>query len=199
MRAAVVRRGNRQTGCRLDQLDLFRFGVRLRPVNRSGSVLRRRVDREELHRLVVRVDHVVLRARGHAHDAALVDLLAAAFEHRLALALDDVDQLVDLVHLGADLLTGLEAHEHELAVFAGEQHLAKPLVVLGLFLELCDVRMDHRDLLSGSRGSLPERRVAAEQARAVAARDVPIEAAADRPWQGEQAAGARHRAVGERP
>src|SRR5579859_7761603 len=88
----------------LDLALLGGFSVRLGAVDGARRVLGRRVRREELHGLVVSVDHVVPDAGWHHDDHALLELLAGPVEHDLSLTLDHVQDLVDPVHLGADLL-----------------------------------------------------------------------------------------------
>src|SRR5206468_5571082 len=98
---------------------------------------------EELQRLAVGADHVVLHAGRDAYHSALLDLLRLAIEHRPPFAVDDIDQLIHLVDLGADLLARLQAHDDKLHVLAREQHLPEVGVVLRVGLQLADIGIAH--------------------------------------------------------
>jgi hypothetical protein len=74
-----------------------------------------------------------------------VHLAGLGVQLGVALAVDEVEKLVDLVRLLADVVAGLHAHQHDLAVLVRQDDAPEVGVVLRLFGDV---------LVDGGHGSL---------------------------------------------
>jgi hypothetical protein len=103
---------------------LFRlFGLSLCRMHGSVAVLRRGIESIESQWLAACVDDVVASARGHKDSIAILDFRRLAIDPNFAVSLFQAEELIAVgVHFLADLLTGLQGHEHKLKVLAGVQN-----------------------------------------------------------------------------
>src|ERR1700694_271562 len=95
-------------------LGLSGKGIGLRVVHRTGWMLGWRVDGEELERFLFRVADVVPRPGRNGNRIALLKGLPPTVEEGFALAIDRVEDLVDLVDLLTDFFAGRQRHDHQL-------------------------------------------------------------------------------------
>src|SRR5512132_3823337 len=112
-------------------------------------MLGRRVRGYQPKRLRARVYEVVQRPGGNEHHVARACAAGPAVQHRLALALDEKEDLVTLVRLLADVFTGLDRHHDNLGVLARHDGLAEVVVLsreLGVVLD----RVPSGKLMAGS-------------------------------------------------
>src|SRR5689334_16854437 len=70
---------------------------------------------------------------GNKNKIAGLNRANAAFEHRLACALQKNKELIDVVHLRADLAVSRNIHEHHLAVLAGDKLCPEKRIIFGEF------------------------------------------------------------------
>src|SRR5579859_7053932 len=128
-------------------LVLLFLGLGFGLLDRAVLVLRLGVHRVELQLLAAAVvDDVVPRAGGNDERRLRLNARLAPVHLHDAAALLDPKKLIDLVHFLADVLSGLEAHDNELLMVSGEQHLAKIAVSDRLALDVRDVAV-HRTSL----------------------------------------------------
>src|SRR5665811_1607553 len=91
-------------------------------------MIRRRIDRIQLHRNGAGVDNVVIRSGWYEHREAGLDRRANAVEHRLPRSFLYAKKLVEMMHFRTNLLLGLQRHDDELAVLRRVKHLAEQLI-----------------------------------------------------------------------
>src|SRR4051812_23071108 len=95
------------------------------------GVLRRAVDGVEHQRVDPGVHEVVLLPRRDHDQVALLDVLLLPADLRLGGAADEGQDLVDLVHLLADLPARRDGHDHQLGVLTRPQHATEVGALLG--------------------------------------------------------------------
>jgi len=103
---------------------LFRsLGLLLCHVHGSVAVLRGRVESIESQRLAACVDYIVMSARRHEDSVAVLDFRGLAIDPHFAVSFFHTEELITVgVYFLANLLAGLEGHEHELKVLARVQY-----------------------------------------------------------------------------
>src|SRR4051812_8217660 len=126
-------RGGRSVRCRRLVLALLLqlVGLLLGAVHRLVGVLRRAVHRVEHQGVDPVVHEVVLLARRDDHQVALRDVLLLPPDLRLSRAADEGQDLVDVVHLLADLPARRDGHDHQLGVLTRPQHATEVGALLG--------------------------------------------------------------------
>lgn len=122
-----------------------RFGLSFRPVHGSGRVFCRSVDGVELHSFSAGVAEVVAGAGRNEDEVACGDGLGLPVDDRLSTAGSDDQDLVYGMRLFADIFTGQQAHEHDLAVLAGADLPAEVFAVSAEARDVFDV--GHRKYL----------------------------------------------------
>src|ERR1700674_1603626 len=95
-------------------LGLSGKGIGLRVVHRTGWVLGWCVDGEELEGFLLRVADVVPSPGRDGNRIALLKGLPPTVEEGFALAIDGVEDLVDLVNLLTDFFAGRQRHDYQL-------------------------------------------------------------------------------------
>ena len=105
----------------------YRIGFGL--VDETVFVIGRCVERVELHYQSWRgIDNVVSRSFRNDNDRVILDGVFNAVENRFPFSLFNPDELVKLVHFFPDILIRLQAHDYQLQVFVGVQHLAEIII-----------------------------------------------------------------------
>jgi hypothetical protein len=113
--------------------------VCFRSVHYGIAMVRRSIERVKLHQTQVAVDDVVVSAGWHQDREPGLDAMLNAVKHRLAFAFLYSEELIELVDLCTDILTGLKAHHNELAIFRRVQDRAERLVLLRCLFDVVDV------------------------------------------------------------
>src|ERR1035437_717489 len=98
-------------------------------VDHTIPMIRRRIDRIELHWDTASVDDVVIRPSRDNHGKARADRSANAIENGFTCAFLDAKELIELMYFHPDLLLGLQSHDNELTVLSCVKHLAKILIL----------------------------------------------------------------------
>src|SRR3989344_5546241 len=93
------------------------------------AVIRRRIERIELHLPRRAVHDIVPRSRWDDDNRAVFHLVLDTVEYHLPLPRFTADELLELVPLLADVLSGLEAHHHKLAILRGVQDAAEIFIL----------------------------------------------------------------------
>jgi hypothetical protein len=114
----------------------IRFGFGF--VNRSGRMVRRRIHGIQLQLPGLgSVDHIVVGSGGHDYRVVGAHrMFFRSVEDKFRIPLFDPEKLIDLLmHLIADFLARLKAHEYQLAILPGKHHLPKIVVLESLFFD----------------------------------------------------------------
>src|SRR5689334_5802833 len=135
-------------------------------MNDAVAMLGRAVERIDAQRLVARVQHVVSCAGRDDDRVVILDRVARAVDDDLAFAFLDAEELVAvLVHFLADVLAGLQRHQHELQVLAGVEHAAEIVVLLRDPLDVIDKSFHRRSSIRLGRATESTRVAAGGQCR----------------------------------
>jgi len=101
------------------------FGDGAGGVDDAFSMIRLRIQRVKLHGSASGVDGVVVRPGGDEDGESGADGRPNPVEDRLAGALLDTKELIELVDFRPDLLLGLKRDDHELAALGCAKHPAR--------------------------------------------------------------------------
>ena len=116
------------------------FRISFRLMDGAVQMVRWRVDGVEFHRLIGRgIYDVVVRARGNNDSETVADRVLHTIEDRFAFARFTPDELIQVMYLHTDLLTGFQAHHDELTVFRRVQNLSEIIVRKRRFLQIDDI------------------------------------------------------------
>ena len=134
---------------------LVRLALRLGQMNGLIAMMRRTVERVELEALGCRgIDNIMPGSGGHddgraiPHGIFLAQRGVDGIENHLPLPLLEAEELIDGVHLVADLLARQKAHEHELGELSRIEHVPEGIVLDRQILYVRNVSFFHSPIVT---------------------------------------------------
>jgi hypothetical protein len=112
-------------------------------MNNAIAMIRRGVEGIKLQRHSAGVDDVVIDAGRDEYRKAGLNRRPDAIQYGLARTFFNMEKLVNLVNLGADVFLGFQRHEDKLRVFGRVKHLAKLVVFDGEAFNILDKAFHH--------------------------------------------------------
>jgi hypothetical protein len=97
-------------------------------VHNTIPIIRRSIERIELHWISSGIDDIMIRSGRDKHGKTRADFRADAIENSDTLPFLYSEELIELVDFHPDILSGLQRHDNELTVFSCIQYLAKVLI-----------------------------------------------------------------------
>jgi hypothetical protein len=105
-------------------------------VDDAIPMIRRRIERVELHWNSAGIDYIVVRPGRDHYCETCSDRCPNAIENRIARTLFHSKELVELVNFQSNLFIGLQRHDNKLATFRSIMHLPKVNVPDSDFLDV---------------------------------------------------------------